>query len=235
MPCFSSNTWIKYHAIVSDTAYRLRSEAAKEKTRIARLKGNSITTVFLVSPSSQLYHGLKSSIKIVASRDQQCFTSFYDLTTEMESNAIVDEFRCSLEMHDLKYTKLIGGGESTENSEDSHLQALCLNKNYDTVISGIFCAMWRNCKRIFATDCIMFSAITKNVADYCNGEAKPAETKQVQEMQTTGGKRINFVLCSSYQTRCEGAIISMNSNGSLHHKINYKLLSKDTGNFTICE
>ncbi|KAF7383140.1 hypothetical protein HZH68_014989 [Vespula germanica] len=117
MPCFFSNAWIKYHAIVSDTAYRLRSEAVKEKTRIARLKGNSITTVFLVSLSSQLYHGLKSSIKIVASRDQQCFTSFYDLTTQMESNAIVEEFRCSLEMHDLKYTKLIGGGESTENSE----------------------------------------------------------------------------------------------------------------------
>lgn len=31
MPCFSSNTWIKYPAIVSDTAYRLRSEAAKKQ------------------------------------------------------------------------------------------------------------------------------------------------------------------------------------------------------------
>lgn len=66
MPCFSSNTWIKYPAIVSDTAYRLRSEAAKEKTRIARLKGNSITTVFLVSSSSQQYKNRYNPLLSVA-------------------------------------------------------------------------------------------------------------------------------------------------------------------------
>ncbi|KAL2729278.1 YqaJ domain-containing protein, partial [Vespula maculifrons] len=46
-------------------------------------------------------------------------------------------------------------------------------------------------------------------------------------------KRINFSLCGSYQTQCEGALISKNSSSVLHREINNKLSSKNIGNFIL--
>ncbi|KAF7382981.1 hypothetical protein V1477_008060 [Vespula maculifrons] len=88
IPCFLSNTWVKYHAIVSEsfnhTAYRPMSEAAKEDYSS---KKKSTMTVFFASPLLRMDHKPKDRTK---------------LTTQMEADAIVKGFFCNVKITNIQ-------------------------------------------------------------------------------------------------------------------------------------
>lgn len=111
-----------------------------------------------------------SSLDIV--RDHKCLKNWAQSSTAMESDAIVEGFRSSIEMHGLKYTKLIGDGDSSVHRKlvdalpygpsqlvqkiecrnhilrnySSRLQAICLNRKVGNVVQRNF--LRQNLKRL---------------------------------------------------------------------------------------
>lgn len=65
-----------------------------------------------------------------------------------------------------------------------------------------------------------------------NMDNNSAENYNTVVAKFTGGKRINFALRGSYQTRCEAATISYNMRGDYHRRIHKALTNRSPGKYT---
>ena len=88
--------------------------------------------------------------------------------------------------------------------------------------TGIFQEIQSAMHRVATNAASLIWDVDNNVAELYNSHVAKA----------IGGKRINFALRGSYQTRCEAAVVSMNSGGALLRVIQQGTLNSSQGTFT---
>lgn len=74
--------------------------------------------------------------KKVEPKNHKCFKNWSGTSTAMEADGVVEGFKCSIDMHGLKYTKIVGDGDSSVTSALNE----ALPYGHTTMIQKIECS-----------------------------------------------------------------------------------------------
>lgn len=157
MPCMATDTWRKYHKIVSDAYHDISREqmleSGREEARLAREVGDvdedgypciavvadgswakrsyrtkydslsGVAAIVGFKTKKVLFIGVRNKYCSMCDRRRgdteasagkhKCSKNWTGSSTAMEADIIVEGFKCSVEMHGIKYNKLIGDGDSS--------------------------------------------------------------------------------------------------------------------------
>ncbi|KAL4098224.1 hypothetical protein QTP88_022868 [Uroleucon formosanum] len=225
--------------VVADGQWSKRSY----KTNYDALSG--VATIIGYKSKKILFIGVRNRYCAVCQRaknkgipkpEHSCFLNWSKGATSMEADSIAEGFKRSMELHGLKYNKLIGDGDSSVKKRLSeimpygpkfHIQKIeCRNhllRNYGTKLS----LLAKNIRHPYLN---LRKHIQSNIIRFRNAIVKSIEYRSQLINQSDNdkrlGKRINFSQRQSYNTRVEAAVVSYNTSGEFLRKLHKNVVNE---------